>query len=345
MIQIAIIILLLIGLHFFQFRYPFTSKFIRADYSVKEHSGYVLDYRTTTAIKGLSMLFILVGHISGKFGTVVYSPLPPIGVFLFLFLSGFGLCESQKKNGLNNYWNKKITRVLLPYAIVITGVWIFSQYEFDFWKYLLEITGLKTSYWYIAFQMKWYIIFFIAMSIIPNRTIELLSVVAVVLFFTQDAIEIEQVIAFPLGAIASKYKLFLQNVPRKYLWWVLSLSIIIGTILLGIRQTAIIRSIINSPIYCVIYLLQNCAYSIAVITIFSLFRSLSKSTILIYSGVVSYELYLLHFPFYGMTDGKIEFAIILVIASLIAAGIYYSFNNKLAKVITNQIKRLKIKHV
>lgn len=344
MAQIAIIILLLIGVHFCQFRYPFISIFRSENNSETRHTGYVLDYRTTTAIKGLSMLFILVGHISGTFGTVIYSPLPPIGVFLFLFLSGFGLCESQRKNGLSSFWIKKITRVLIPYAIVITGVWIFSQYEFDLWKYILEITGLKTSYWYIAFQMKWYIVFFIVMSIIPNRTIELLAVVGVVLFFTQDAIEIEQVIAFPLGAVASKYKSSLQNFPRKYLWWILITSMIIGTMFLGIRQIAVIRSIIDSPIYCGIYLLQNCAFSIAVITLFSLFRSLSKSTLLIYSGVVSYEMYLLHFPFYGMTDGRIELAIILVIASLIAAAIFYSFNNKLAKTMTNIINRLKTKN-
>lgn len=60
MAQIAIIILLLIGVHFCQFRYPFISIFEVKNNSETRHTGYVLDYRTTTAIKGLSMLLSLL---------------------------------------------------------------------------------------------------------------------------------------------------------------------------------------------------------------------------------------------------------------------------------------------
>lgn len=92
----------------------------------------------------------MVGHVSATMNTVIFSPLGGTGVALFLLLSGFGLNESFKTHGLSCYWRKKSLRVLMPYFSVATVLYI-CRWEFSWGAYLLDITGLKTHYWYIAF--------------------------------------------------------------------------------------------------------------------------------------------------------------------------------------------------
>lgn len=61
--------------------------------------GTLLDFDFTNAVRGIAMLLIVIGHISGTMGTVVFSPIACVGVSLFLFVSGYGLNESYKNGG------------------------------------------------------------------------------------------------------------------------------------------------------------------------------------------------------------------------------------------------------
>lgn len=61
-----------------------------------------LDY--TTAIKGIAMLIIMLGHCSGHYvGGRLLTPCGGIGVSLFLIASGYGLNESFLKHGLADF--------------------------------------------------------------------------------------------------------------------------------------------------------------------------------------------------------------------------------------------------
>lgn len=89
--------------------------------------GNLLDFKYTDCLRGVAILLIMVGHITGTMGVRCFTPLGGIGVALFLFLSGFGCNESYKHKGLDGFWWKKVKRVLLPYALVITLVYVFKQ--------------------------------------------------------------------------------------------------------------------------------------------------------------------------------------------------------------------------
>ena len=74
----------------------------------------------TDALRGIAIIMVLTGHIGLAMHCKPIGHLGSFGVTLFLFLSGFGLNESFKKNGLKQYWPKKLRRVWLPNAIVIS---------------------------------------------------------------------------------------------------------------------------------------------------------------------------------------------------------------------------------
>lgn len=79
---------------------------------------------------------------------------------LFLFLAGFGCNESYKYKGLGVFGWKKVKRLLLSYAIVVTLICVISQ-KWNLASYLFNIIGLQTSFWFIAYLMKWYIVFWV----------------------------------------------------------------------------------------------------------------------------------------------------------------------------------------
>lgn len=62
----------------------------------------------TTTIRGIAILTIIIGHIGvSGFDLRAFNPFGGIGVAMFLFLSGYGLTESYKNNGLGGFWRKK----------------------------------------------------------------------------------------------------------------------------------------------------------------------------------------------------------------------------------------------
>lgn len=61
----------------------------------------ILDRNYTNVLRGLAMVMIMFGHVGGAYEeSVWFSPLPAVGVALFLMLSGYGNNES--------YLNKRV---------------------------------------------------------------------------------------------------------------------------------------------------------------------------------------------------------------------------------------------
>lgn len=48
----------------------------------------ILSFTMTNSMRGIAILAIILGHISGTMGTVVLTPFGGTGVAIFLFLSG-----------------------------------------------------------------------------------------------------------------------------------------------------------------------------------------------------------------------------------------------------------------
>ncbi len=120
---------------------------------------FSLDRNSSTILRGIAILYILLGH-TGYFAWGGAG-----GVVLFLLLSGYGLDQSREKDGLGRYWNKRIRKVYLPYAIV--GLFVLAGRRIrDARVIACTILGLDLgliadpTMWYISFILLWYLVYY-----------------------------------------------------------------------------------------------------------------------------------------------------------------------------------------
>lgn len=139
----------------------------------------------TTALKGLAILFVLLGHMNYLDSSGAW------GVHIFLILSGFGLEISYQKNGLNEYWKKRIVKVFLPYEFVILLALTIERIVFLHHDYLgvaASILGLDFgcnidhSMWYVSYLFLLYGEFYIWKKYGANRITKTLLPVMFILF-------------------------------------------------------------------------------------------------------------------------------------------------------------------
>lgn len=293
----------------------------------------LLSFDYTNCLRGCAILLIMAGHFCSTMGVRWITPFGGIGVALFLFLSGFGCNESYKHKGLSSFWLKKIKRVLLPYAIVISLIYIISQ-NWDLRSYLLNITGLQTSYWYIAYLMKWYLVFWVATKFLFRYRIILLSIFAIVSFLFLPEIEAEQSLSFLFGVICSETLNRVRTISKSNLGKIAMISILIGATFLLLKQLPLIRLYQGTHIYIAIQLLIKLPFAICIIAVLSFMPILLRSSYLKFAGDLSYELYLVHFPFYIYLEGRLVLAIVLLISSFIMAYVFNRLNRKLVSVLS-----------
>lgn len=163
----------------------------------------------TNTIRGIAILMIVMMHtgcfLPAFFGSSYFGG---VGVALFLMVSAYGLNESYKRNGINHFWKKKLLRIWIPYVLFILFLTIIRK---DFSRltsldFYLDILCLKTSYWFIAFLIYNYIIFWVGKKVGHNMIWLLLVVFGVLEIIFDDRIRAEQVLSFPIGLFLSEYK-------------------------------------------------------------------------------------------------------------------------------------------
>ncbi len=295
----------------------------------------------TDCLRGIAIIFVMMQHVFGMcYECRYFTPFGGIGVAIFLILSGYGLNESYKKSGISSidYWSKKILRVFIPYAILSSVLAYFHSVSTT--DYLLNIFGIKTSYWYVGFLLKQYIIFYIFTKFaFFNRTessrLYLMSAVAVVVLFTLPSIEAEQAFSFVLGVVMSQYKdYFKEIIFRRYKLIVMSLFVI-GISFLAMRQLDMMRScevtIVNDIIRVFIVIPIGMFVVIAFSAIYSFFNNNFIGKILAFIGAMSFELYLVHMALLYLVDKTLLGNILFLISTIGLSYIFYKFNNILLK--------------
>lgn len=111
-----------------------------------------MDRNYTTAIKGFSILTVVWAHSGAMLSVGRIQFVAGIGAALFLMCSGYGLEISYEKNGLKDFWRKRLIGVCLPFWIVELVGWL-STGTFSIKTYLLDFCFLKpaTSYgWFMG---------------------------------------------------------------------------------------------------------------------------------------------------------------------------------------------------
>lgn len=292
-------------------------------------NNYLFSFDFTNSLRGIAILLVTISHVSATMNTVLFSPLGGTGVALFLFLSGFGLNESFKLHGLGHYWRKKVLRVLIPYFFVATVLY-YCKWEFIWSSYLLDITGLKTHYWYIAFLMKWYIAFWILSKYFLRYRVLVLLMMSVMILFLFPNIEAEQAFSFLTGLLVSTYLDEIKEWGDKRIVKIVCVAFLTGTFFLLLKQHPMIRTNMDNWIYNVVQLFIKLPYALSVVCILRMFPRYANSKFLLFAGILSYELYLFHMPFFSHLGGSLFFALLLFAASFAFCYLFHRINKKVA---------------
>lgn len=149
----------------------------------------------------------LIAHAVGPFARIAFTD-------GFLFLSGFGLYYSFRKNGdLRKFYTKRVNRVLLPYMIMGLPFFLLGLITGDISvsDFLLKFTSLyfwfygNDGMWYISMSLALYFIFPVAFKLLFVQQKELIVVARTLLIIMTCAF-----VCFALCNFAPHYYNMLQ---------------------------------------------------------------------------------------------------------------------------------------
>lgn len=255
-------------------------------------------------LKAISIIAIILCH----FGGWIYEP-PMIvarisgsfcqaGVFMFLFLSGYGIMSSYKTNGIDRYWAKRLNKIYIPFLMVSI-----PQLLMEIWKYkdnigdmfirstFLSAVGLYPNnlldgtLWFIPFILLQYFIFWISFKFSYKKLLIIGTIIGYVIFkrnFTWVSDNDIYAFAFLMGCLYADRMDLEHTADKKYYIFVFGVCLIcwIGT--MWWYEIAFTR-MLNC-----IFLAVSEIILVNIIMSYSFFRLPVLSKI----GNISYELYL-----------------------------------------------------
>ena len=291
----------------------------------------------TTVLKGLAILLIMSCHCTGNWiGGRLLTPWGGIGVCIFLIVSGYGLNESYRNKGLSHFWIRRIGKVWIPYAFMVFALATINGVSR--WSDLgLQLLCIKSVYWFIPYIMECYIVFWLFSRFIPKYRMAAFLAVSVLSMVLAPEMQAEQALSFITGIWMSEHKHLcgrLASDKRK----VLKLGCLftaIGILVLLVKQFPEVRALSGTVLYSFIQLCIKWTLGLVVVLVLWLMPGLVGNPFLGLSGRTSYELYLVHFPFYTFIGEKFWPAIVLFIASFIISWLSNKLNRRIGTAINN----------
>lgn len=284
-----------------------------------------MDRNYTTAIKGFSILTVVWAHSGAMLSVGGIQFIAGIGVALFLMCSGYGLEISYEKNGLKGFWRKRLLGVCLPFWIVEL-VGLLATGAFSIKTYLLDFCFLKpaTGYgWFMGYIVICYLIFYTVKKLVKDsrtQTIVLFGVFAIwfvlesIFFANPDMpfLRVRQMLSFPAGVLLAMNKDKIEQTLTK------TKSILILTggtmclLFMAITQVNVVKSlpyIVSNAMA----LLTCLPIAIGIMAFEKSFSGIFENKMLAVTGMISYEIYLVH----TFTLGMIQPSVVSVIAFLV----------------------------
>lgn len=266
-----------------------------------------MDRNYTTVIKGFSILTVVWAHSGAKLSVGGIQFVAGIGVALFLMCSGYGLEVSCEKNGLNDFWKKRVLGVCLPFwgvelvGMLVTGTFYVKTYLLDF-CFVKPATGYG---WFMGYIVICYLIFFAVKRLIRDGRVQMIALfgafaiwfVLESLFFVNPSmpfLRARQMLSFPSGIFFAVNKERLEQTLTK------TKNILIltggGTVCLLFMAITQLNIVKNLP-----YLVSNTMslltclpMAIGIMTFGKSFGRLFENKMLAATGRISYEIYLVH---------------------------------------------------
>ena len=272
----------------------------------------------TQALKGFAAIGILVFHILLEYN--ISSILNMWGAFfvaVFLILSGYGIEESFRLNGLDGYWRKRMDKVLLPTVFFIFAYnYIFPYLSLDdnlfpglaMRNCLDELLYIKPTFWFVFFIMKCYAVYWIGTRFMGERLrLFFFAAFAFVCLSIQAPcghLEAEQSFSFFAGVLLSMNKHRVRALSDKEIKrWVFVL-LLVGAIFLCLKTIPQLHSFKGSIAYNYLLCPFRLSVGLAFIPLLTMLRP-ARSGLMKIAGKYSLEIYIAHIPFIGIiTDAK-----------------------------------------
>lgn len=309
---------------------------MKLNYNLKNY----LNRDWSNQLKGIAIILILLGHLQ------IIRHASAWGVAIFLIVSGFGLTQSYSKNGIDNFFKKRISKVLLPYFIV-TLIWIitdaFIGIKHSIVATILTLLGINfnaefdKTMWYITFILLWYLLFYLTFKFVKNDTVKIIILFLIfsIIFFAFRSIFPLAVgvqlytLDFPIGVLLSMYYKKLLNIKEKHLMVIQSI-LTIGCLFMFY----IFHSYFNSAIA---YLLESLFFALTSISFFGLLSMYSiKLKFIEFIGNISFEIYL----FEGVFINNYKFIFNLSINIWLERFIFFIFIICLSLILSKFIKTI-----
>jgi Predicted acyltransferases len=271
--------------------------------------------------------------MGNKFGIRYLNPLGGIGVAIFLILSGYGINESYQKNGMKNFWLKRITSAYLPYLLIEMVGYLFEYKNITCKSVAEDLLLIRTLHpfgWYMSFIFLWYVIYFFINSIVNNVNYKcgIYLIISIILFFMLRMLPAQQAFSFILGVMISIYK---EDVRKKLLYiletkFIWNLPCILAISILALKQTSVIRGLPEKAAT----LYELCMYLMfATYTIILSSKVIWKGkAVLFYPisniGTISFQIYLLHaFTFPLLNNISYQNIMYFLISTTLLSSIFF----------------------
>lgn len=283
----------------------------------------------TTCLRGISILLIAIFHVLLDYHVPRYFNLTgSVCVAAFLFLSGYGIHESYKKNGLKNYWYKRFKRIILPYILFITLLIPFLS-SFNLKNYLLDITFIHSSYWFIEFLIWNYLLYWIAQRWFSKYLYSIFIIFGFIGLNVLMQIEAEQVFSFIIGVYCSHHIDKFRIKDGKYMIKIAIGSFLFGLFFLLLKEIPTVHTYKGTTIYNYILLMIKLPMAIPLLLLPLFIPVLKKSRLFYLCGISSFELYLVHLALLDYIQMDYFRLLIYVILNVIITYCFYHFNQKI----------------
>lgn len=297
-------------------------------FNKKTEKNQWMDKNYTTAIKGFSILTVVWAHSGGCLSVEGIQFVAGIGVALFLMCSGYGLEVSYEKNGLNGFWKKRLLGVCLPFWIVelvgllVTGVFSIKTYLLDF-CFLKPATGYG---WFMEYIVICYLIFYAAKKLIKDRRMQICVLFgAFAIWFVLESVffantnmpflRARQMLSFPVGVLLAVNKDKIERTLTK------TKNVLIltggGTVCLLFMVITQLNAVKSLP-YIVsnaMALLTCLPMAIGIMAFGKSFGGVFENTMLAATGMISYEIYLVHVFTLGMIKPSMIAVLVFVVVT------------------------------
>lgn len=201
-----------------------------------EERRIIIHKDTSTILKGICAIFILVNHIVSKGKLInnltalsMFHRLSDLGMMGFLMISGYGLFMSYKSKGLDHYWENKFRKLIPPILIAnVLGMVIHLVFMSEPLSRAEIYDGLvlrnvyypifDSELWYIHLLMAWYVLFYLNFWLIKKSKLQMLALGVVTMlmwYFTPEVYGLSNVycLAFPIGVFTA-YLLNYYTIPQ-----------------------------------------------------------------------------------------------------------------------------------